>query len=365
MQCHLLVYGIDSSYNPWVSHRESGGLNVNNEDDNKMEASDNDNDDDIPFDDMAALVFDSTNAYNESTNYEVPSDGGNPMEFGSSSGNDETPNKELITLLEDMEAKLYLGCKKFKRLEFLITLIHIKEFSNEEKCPKCSTPTWKEKVVQGGDVSSGDEDEDHKWRRSRNLFGGKVGRGPPPTPLTGHDVLEQLSGYSNVEFGKGVTRKRKRGEQYIIIKLWKDGDKRITEELFCLERGPMKRVVSYDGYIINGFRFHTKKRQRNRKTQNSGVVVRGDEESGEKNFYGILEEVIVLEYGALKNRTSPKVVLFKCKWFDVFSDGKEVKRDNLEAVLINVTRRLRTNESFALDSQIEQVFYVTSHNETN
>ncbi|KMS95663.1 hypothetical protein BVRB_005980, partial [Beta vulgaris subsp. vulgaris] len=148
-----------------------------------------------------------------------------------------------------------------------------------------------------------------------------------------------------------------------ITNLWKEGDPRVTEELLCLARGPMKGVVTFDGYIINGFRFHTKKRQRNRKTQNSGVVVKGDEESGQKDFYGVLEKVIVLEYDALKNRTSPNIVLFKCKWFNVFDEGKGIKKGNLGAVLINVTQRLKTNESFALASQIEQVFYVPCHNE--
>ncbi|XP_056688199.1 uncharacterized protein [Spinacia oleracea] len=368
--------------------------------------------------------------------------------------------------------------------------------------------------------------EDHKWRLNKRSFGGKVQRSPPPNHLTGHDVMEQLTGYSNVEFGKEVNGKRKRGtildltgknkdslnarldladmkmhdklrakslgnnkwamrtfksfvrnkahpeasiangyiemecltfcSRYMskietifnrpdrnkdishsqpynlsifsrmgkplgktslrqmtvekrreaqlyalfncdearpflteyenepisqkidlckwfenrwltindiyIKKLWKEEDPRVIEELLCLARGPMKKVVPFDGYVINGFRFHTRKRQRNRKTQNSGVVVKGDEESGQKDFYGILEEVVVLEYDALKNRSSPKIVLFKYKWFDVF-DERGIKKCNLGAVLINVHRRLKTNESFALASQIEQVFYVACHNE--
>ena len=69
----------------------------------------------------------------------------------------------------------------------------------------------------------------------------------------------------------------------------------------------MKGVTSYEGYVINGFRFHTRRRQRNRKTQNSGVVVEGGIENGKKDFY-VLKEVIVLEYDALKSRTSPNIV---------------------------------------------------------
>uniref|UniRef100_A0A803MKF3 Uncharacterized protein n=1 Tax=Chenopodium quinoa TaxID=63459 RepID=A0A803MKF3_CHEQI len=79
------------------------------------------------FDDMAPLVFDATNAWNNNTTTsKVPIDSGNTMEFGSSSCNDETPNKEFMTLLEDIESELYPGCKTFKRLEFLVTLLHIK-----------------------------------------------------------------------------------------------------------------------------------------------------------------------------------------------------------------------------------------------
>ena len=58
----------------------------------------------------------------------------------------------------------------------------------------------------------------------------------------------------------------------------------VSEELLCLAQGPMKGVTSYEGYVINGFRFHTRRRQRNRKTQNSGVVVEGGTENGKKDI---------------------------------------------------------------------------------
>ena len=101
----------------------------------------------------------------------------------------------------------------------------------------------------------------------------------------------------------------------------------MSEELLCLARGPMKGVVSYQGYVINGFRFHTRRRQRHQKTQNSGVVVEGETENVKKDFFGVLKEVIVLEYDALKNRKKTKIVLFKCRWFDVHNEGRGIKRD--------------------------------------
>ena len=58
----------------------------------------------------------------------------------------------------------------------------------------------------------------------------------------------------------------------------------------------MKGVTRY-----NGLRFHTRRRQRNRKTQNNGVVVEGGTENGKKDFYDVLKEVIALQYDALKN----------------------------------------------------------------
>ncbi|KAL2929645.1 Replicase polyprotein 1a, partial [Bienertia sinuspersici] len=110
-----------------------------------------------------------------------------------------------------------------------------------------------------------------------------------------------------------------------------------------------KGVTTYEGYLANGFRLNTKKRQSKRKTQNSGVMVRGDSESGGKDFYGMIEKVIVLEYDSLADRTSPRVVSFRCN------------RDTFGSTLFNVNRRLKTNEPFALSSQIKQVFYVMSH----
>ncbi|CAO2834629.1 unnamed protein product [Amaranthus hypochondriacus] len=101
----------------------------------------------------------------------------------------------------------------------------------------------------------------------------------------------------------------------------------VNEELLRLARGSLKSVMAYEGYVANGFRFHTKKRQRKRTTQNSGVMVKGDAESGQRDFYGLLEKVLVLEYDSLKDKTSPRVVMLKCKWFDVYDDRKGIQKD--------------------------------------
>ena len=50
-----------------------------------------------------------------------------------------------------------------------------------------------------------------------------------------------------------------------------------------------EKCVDIEGYVGDGFRFHTKKRQRKRKTQNSGVIVKGDADSGQRFLWLIRE----------------------------------------------------------------------------
>ncbi|KAL2901733.1 Glutathione-regulated potassium-efflux system ancillary protein KefF [Bienertia sinuspersici] len=211
MHCHLLVYGIDPTYNPWVSHEESIQEIDNDEEGYVGEVSDNESDH-MPLDDMAPFVFDVTNAWNS---------------INSTTLNEKDTNETplvLQKLMEDMEVDLYLGCKTFKRLEFIMTMLHIKvscsltnksfsllmnilhrafnydnnlplssyeakkftkaleldyvkidacvnhcilfrnEYANEVNCPKCTTPRWKQDVTQ--DDENSDESEGAK-RKTR------------------------------------------------------------------------------------------------------------------------------------------------------------------------------------------------------
>ena len=50
-----------------------------------------------------------------------------------------------------------------------------------------------------------------------------------------------------------------------------------SDELIALARGPNKIVNRYNGFIINGFKFHTREWKKFRKIQNSGVMVEADE----------------------------------------------------------------------------------------
>ncbi|KAF7826577.1 uncharacterized protein G2W53_017741 [Senna tora] len=125
------------------------------------------------------------------------------------------------------------------------------------------------------------------------------------------------------------------------------------DELISLAIGPNKIANLYPMFMVNGFRFHTRARALGKKTQNSGVLVRGDDSYDSKEYYGVLEHVYELSY--IGNR---KVYLFKCTWWDVARLGRGYKIDKYGFVSVNTHCSLNMNEPFVLASQAEQVFYV-------
>ncbi|KAK4420287.1 hypothetical protein Salat_2441800 [Sesamum alatum] len=86
-----------------------------------------------------------------------------------------------------------------------------------------------------------------------------------------------------------------------------------------------------------------------KKTQNFGVVVIVEEEFGFRYYYGMLTDIIQLDY--LGNH---QVVLFKCDWFE----GKSIQKDKYNCTSINTSKSWKTNEPYVLASQAQQVFYV-------
>ncbi|KAH7854722.1 hypothetical protein Vadar_017137 [Vaccinium darrowii] len=61
--------------------------------------------------------------------------------------------------------------------------------------------------------------------------------------------------------------------QNYVHQLQLAGPEQVTEEIADLALGPRDTATRFSGYIINGVRYHTKDRERKRKTQNSGVVL--------------------------------------------------------------------------------------------
>ncbi|XP_050229228.1 uncharacterized protein LOC126678370 [Mercurialis annua] len=93
-----------------------------------------------------------------------------------------------------------------------------------------------------------------------------------------------------------------------------------SDDLLSLAKGPLTRYKRYNGYIVNGFRFHTLDRQRHRVSQNSGILSKGD-------------DILVLK-----------------------STGYKV--DNYSITSVKADRRLYINEPFILACHAEQIFYI-------
>lgn len=126
-----------------------------------------------------------------------------------------------------------------------------------------------------------------------------------------------------------------------------------SDDLLSLAIGPLKLAHRHSAYVVNGFRFHTKDRAVGRRTQNSGVLVRGDDESPDKEYYGVLKDILELSYVGER-----KVTLFNCHWWDVARLGRGYKVDSYGYTSVNIHSSLTSNEPFILASQAEQVFYV-------
>lgn len=140
--------------------------------------------------------------------------------------------------------------------------------------------------------------------------------------------------------------------------------KECSVELLYFAKGPLPAAKKYTGYVINGFRFHTRKRDMRCTTQNSGVFLTALTTSfasskdqnpvvGEVSYYGAIEEIIEVDYwGALA------VVLFKCRWYQKDKDFCGLTR-------VNFNKLHHKNDPFVLATQVEQVFYIqdcTEHN---
>lgn len=130
----------------------------------------------------------------------------------------------------------------------------------------------------------------------------------------------------------------------------------MSDELYALATGSYHTAQFYPSCEVNGVKFITCHRNDRLTTQNSGVCVPTDE----FNFYGQMEDVIVLNY-----RYDCRVVLFKCNWFGDKHDAKNrVRKDRIFGTTsVYVAKKWFTDEPFILATQAKQVFYLNDlHN---
>lgn len=140
----------------------------------------------------------------------------------------------------------------------------------------------------------------------------------------------------------------------------RENSEAVSETIRWLAGKPSFSVLTYEGYIVDGVRYHTKERDNARVVQNSGVslVARTVQVSSAKDvnpveceltFYGIVQEIWELDYHAFK------APLFLCTWA---ATDRGVKSDDLGFTLVNFNRPGHKQDKFASVDQVSQVFYV-------
>ena len=103
--------------------------------------------------------------------------------------------------------------------------------------------------------------------------------------------------------------------------------------------------------MVNEVRFHTRDRDSQRRTQNSGLVVEGNHNGNPIEFFCFLKRVVELNY-----LCGSGVVLFQCEWFDMGS-RQTVQREK-HFTSIDIRSRWYKEDPFVLPVQVKQVFYV-------
>ncbi|KAL3524945.1 hypothetical protein ACH5RR_013317 [Cinchona calisaya] len=134
--------------------------------------------------------------------------------------------------------------------------------------------------------------------------------------------------------------------------LCKKGIVRDSDDIYSLALSADMRVGIYSGCTVNGIKFLNKKCDTRRVTQNSGVCVEGFHKEKHITFYGILGDVIELNYV----NYNCKIVLFKCEWFDLHK-SKPVAIDG-HFTSINISRLWYDSDPYILSTQAIQVFYI-------
>ncbi|XP_057771556.1 uncharacterized protein LOC130992829 [Salvia miltiorrhiza] len=131
-----------------------------------------------------------------------------------------------------------------------------------------------------------------------------------------------------------------------------NNDPRATDDLYSLSQWPDDRYRSWFSCIVNGVRFRCKIRDDKFKTQCSGVSTWGDGGVDDIIYYGVLIEILELDY--INQR---KVFLFRCKWYNSDPMGKRIVVDH-NLTSIDVTSEWYKDEPFILATQAQQVFYL-------
>ncbi|KAL5827629.1 hypothetical protein ACOSQ3_019469 [Xanthoceras sorbifolium] len=140
------------------------------------------------------------------------------------------------------------------------------------------------------------------------------------------------------------------------VELEKDGvrdiEKKQEMEFYRWFSKRVRNLFIYTGCVINGIRFHTQDRDYNRRTQNCGVLVKGEHRGKSIDFYEVLKDINEVSYLGQN-----KVVIFKCDWWDL-SGRRGIQIDEHNIISVNIRNIWYKNDPFVLACQTQQVFYL-------
>ncbi|KAL5568137.1 hypothetical protein UlMin_024712 [Ulmus minor] len=131
------------------------------------------------------------------------------------------------------------------------------------------------------------------------------------------------------------------------------GDPRSNDDLYSLSQGADDRYTIWHSCIVNGVRFRCKERDDKFKTQCSGVCAGGDHESANFTYYGVLLEILELDF--IYQR---KVFMFRCKWYNTDPKCKRMMVEH-NLTSLDVTSNWYAEDPFILATQAQQVFYLS------
>lgn len=131
----------------------------------------------------------------------------------------------------------------------------------------------------------------------------------------------------------------------------------LDDDLFALACGPDLRVRCYSSCVVNGVWFCNVERDKNKKTQNSGVACAGVHNNRLIDYFGKLADIIELQYNGVTDGNTRTVVLFRCEWYKLDGKNTALKDDGFFRS-INTGTLWYKKDSFILATQAKQIFYL-------
>jgi hypothetical protein len=122
-----------------------------------------------------------------------------------------------------------------------------------------------------------------------------------------------------------------------------------TEESM-LACGPLSQITTWEGYDINGYRFHTKEKDKKSASQNCGVRYEGIDEAtqGTKSYYGQIEEIWELDYAG-----DLQIPIFRCQWVK----PRAVVVDDFGLTTVELENVGYKDDEWVLASRVAQVAF--------